>query len=266
MQKEKFIIIPNSKDLSKYSDFKRIILPLDNYSIGFNVSFSVNEINEISKSKEVYVIVNRFLHMEINSFKLIYNLFYENIKFIIEDIGLTSFISKDRIILYEKHIYSNYSAINYLNELGYNSLVINNDLTIDEINTINEKTNSNIYYFYLVKNNIMYSRRNLVTNYNVKYNYENISSYNLIENVSKKELLINDYDGGSVVRYNKIFCASKYLDKLDKLNLIVDFSYISFEDEKIIIDNILNNDLCDMIQSDYYFLENEIKYKVGDLK
>ena len=41
---------------------------------------------------------------------------------------------------------------------------------------------------------------------------------------------------------------------------------INVHDKKIIIDNLSNKDLCELIDSDYYFLENKIAYKVGDLK
>mgnify|MGYP003443592206 FL=1 len=36
--------------------------------------------------------------------------------------------------------------------------------------------------------------------------------------------------------------------------------------KKMILEHINENCLCDLIDSDYYFLENDIKYKVGDLK
>ena len=35
---------------------------------------------------------------------------------------------------------------------------------------------------------------------------------------------------------------------------------------KMIIKNYDREELCNLILCDYYFLENEIKYKVGDLK
>ena len=34
----------------------------------------------------------------------------------------------------------------------------------------------------------------------------------------------------------------------------------------MILENIDNNKLCDLIDCDYYFLENDIKYKIGDIK
>lgn len=70
---------------------------------------------------------------------------------------------------------------------------------------------------------------------------------------------------GSVVYFDKIFCASKYVDKLN-MNLIINFTNIDSVSEKIILEEYQNTKLCDLIDSDYYFLENDIKYKVGDIK
>lgn len=268
MQKEKYLIIPNKKDLSLYKEygFNTFILPLEDYSIGFDVYFNINEINNLSVDNTIYVMVNRFLHLSISEFSKLYDKFNGCVKFIVEDIGLTDVIDKERIVLYENHIISNYKAINYLKEIGYNNIVINNDLTIDEICEISNKTNSELYYFVISRNDLMYSRRNLVSNYNKFYNLEDTNRYEITEKVSKEKLIITEEKGGSVVKYSKIFCANKYIDKLDKFNLIINFSLINDEDEKIILENYDNKELVDMIMCDYYFLENDIKYKVGDLK
>lgn len=268
MQKEKFIIIPNKKDLSLYKSygFNNFILPLKDYSIGFDVYFEIEEINNLSKDNNIYVMVNKFLHRKIDDFRKLYNNFYENIKFIVEDIGLFDVISKDRVVLYENHILSNYKAINYLNSLGYSSVVINNDLTISELKTIISNTSSNLYYYLISKNDLMYSRRLLVSNYNKYYNLDNTNRYEIVEKVSKEKLIITEESEGSVVKYSKIFCANKYINDLESMNLIINFSLINPDDEKIILENYDKNSLVDMISADYYFLENDIKYKVGDLK
>ena len=75
-----------------------------------------------------------------------------------------------------------------------------------------------------------------------------------------------DEEYGSTVRYHKIFCASKYLESLKDFNLIVDFTNIDDINTKMIIENYNNENLYNLIDSDYYFLEHEIKYKVGELK
>ena len=269
MQKEKLLIIPNKKELKLYEkyNFNTFILPLKDYSIGFDVYFDIDEINELSANYEIYVLVNRLLHMDIYKFKDIYSKFNKNIKFIIEDIGLVNIIDKERLVLYENHILSNYKAINYLASLDINNVVINNDLTIDELKTIIEKCDSNLFYNYVSKNMLMYSRRNLVSNFNKYYDIKDEKdSYLLDENVTHKELHIKEEEYGSVVRFNKIFCASKYISELKSLYLIIDFTNIDDINEKMILENYNQSNLCNLIDSDYYFLENEIKYKVGDLK
>ena len=266
MQKEKYLIIPNKKELKSYSDFNAFILPLKNYSIGYNVYFDIDEINELSKSYEIYVIMNKFLHMKIYDFEKLYPKFNKDVKFIVEDIGLVNIIDKERLVLYENHILSNYKAINYLASLDINNVVINNDLTIDELKEIISKCSSNMFYHYIAKNSIMYSRRNLVSNYNKYYDLDEREEYVLKEKVSNKELEIKEEEDGSIVRYNKIFCASKYLKDITKLNLIIDLTDIDEDSTKIILDNYNKGVLCEMIDADYYFLEHDIKYKVGDLK
>lgn len=267
MQKKEYLIIPNKKELDLYTkyNFNTFILPLDGYSIGFNVYYDVDEINNLSLKYNIYVIMNKFLHRNIEKFRKIYKNFNKNIKFIVEDIGLTDIIDRERLVLYENHILSNYKAINFLDSIGIKNVVINNDLTISELLEIQEKTNSNIYYFYICKNSLMYSRRNLVSNYNKYYNLDNTKEYKLVEKVSKKILDIYEEEDGSVVYFDKIFCASKYIDRLN-MNLIINFTNIDSVSEKIILEEYDKTNLCDLIDSDYYFLENDIKYKVGDIK
>ncbi len=268
MQKEK-IILPNNKDLKIYKKYNinTFLLPLKNYSIGFNVYFNIEEINSLSEKYNIFILVNKFMHKDIYEFNKIYNKFNKNIKFIVEDIGLLEIIDKDRVVLYENHILSNYKSINYLNSIGYKNVVINNDLTIKELIEIQDKTNSELYYFYISKNMLMYSRRNLVSNYNKYFNNNKDDlKYIVKEKISKQIIEVTEEDGGSVIRYNKIFCASKYLTKLNKLNLIIDFTDIDDINKQMILENIDNENLYNLIDSDYYFLENEIKYKVGDIK
>ena len=168
MQKKEFIILPNDKEFKLYNkyDLNTFILPLKDYSIGYQTYFDIDEINELSNDYKVYVIMNKFLHRDIYEFEKIYPRFNNNIMFIVEDIGLVNIIDKNRLVLYENHILSNHVAVNYLSSIGINNVVINNDLTIRELTEINDKTNSNIYYYYTAKNMIMYSRRNLVKNFN----------------------------------------------------------------------------------------------------
>ena len=64
MQKKEYLIIPNKKELDLYTEygFNTFILPLDGYSIGFNLYYSVEEVNKLSLKYNIYVIMIKFLH------------------------------------------------------------------------------------------------------------------------------------------------------------------------------------------------------------
>ena len=55
MQKKEYLIIPNKKELDLYTkyNFDTFILPLEGYSIGFNVYYDVDEINNYVKNATV---------------------------------------------------------------------------------------------------------------------------------------------------------------------------------------------------------------------
>ena len=53
-----FYVIPNNKMILNYN----LILPLESYSIGFDVYYSVSEINNLATTHNVSVIINKFLH------------------------------------------------------------------------------------------------------------------------------------------------------------------------------------------------------------
>lgn len=270
MQKEKYIIIPRSNNLTEYTDkgFGSFILPLKDYSIGYDTYFDIDEINELSNKYNIYVLINKFLHKRIDEFRKLYPKFNNNIKFFVEDIGLTDVIEKERIIIFENHIESNYASINFLYNLGYKDVVLNNDLTITEINEIREKTDSKLYFFLITRNMLLYSKRKLISNYKENYNIDKDDKrYTIFEKVSKIQLEINEEDDSSTIRMRKIFSGNKYIEDLKKIDyLIIDTNSMSDLELKVTLDHYDNSDLINILDTDYQFLENDIKYKVGDIK
>ena len=268
MRKKEILIIPSDKNLSAYK-CNSFILPLKDYSIGFDTYFDIDEINKFSSFYNVSIIINKFLHKDsLENIKKELLKLNDNIKyFFIEDFSLVNYLSKERIVLYPNHIISNYYSVNYLKELGFNNVMVSNELTIDELKTIDKNTSSNLFYMYLSKNNLMYSRRSLLSNYYENYGIKDKENNTLVnESVSNHELLIKEESDGTLIFNNKVFCASKYLNDLDNYNLVINMSNIDEDSKNIIIDNLDSKDLCNLIDSDYYFLENKIAYKVGDLK
>lgn len=267
---EKYLVVPNKKDLNIYLEYNlnNFILPLKDYSCGFDIYYNIDEINEISLKYKTYVIMNKFVHKSVSDFKELYDKFNKNIMFIVEDVGFISIIDKERIILFENHIESNYKAINYLNNIGINNVVINNDLTITEIKEIRSKTNSKLYYFLINRNTLLYSKRKLVSNYNTHYSIKtNSKKYNLKEEVSHHPLMIREEDDSTVINNFKLFSGNKYIDELLDLDyLIINTSTMSDLELKVTLEHYRDKELINILDTDYYFLENDIKYKVGDIK
>lgn len=257
-----FYIIPNNKDIL----LDNLILPLEDYSIGFDVYYKVEEINKLSEKYNISVIINKFMHKtDIENIGGILNKLINIKYFFIEDLGLTYFIPKEKVVISQNHIINNYDSINYFKELGFTSVLINNDLTIEEIKEIISNTSSNLFMYFISKNNLMYSKRHLISSFSDYKNKLLDNKKEISEKVSNYKLLIKEEECGTCIFNSKIFSANKYLDDLTSINKIINLSNINKEETNIILNNFKSKELNKLLEVDNYFLENKIAYKVGDL-
>ncbi len=260
-----FYVIPNNKDVV----FNNLILPLKDYSIGFDVYYTVSEINSLSKKLNVSVIINKFLHKEDikNIINIINELEIDNIKYIfVEDLGLVSLLDNNKVVVSQNHIINNYDSINYFKSLGYSNILVNNDLTINELKEIISKTSSNLFMYFISKNNLMYSKRRLLTAFS-NYKNSDISKKEVItEKVSNHKLIIKEEKCGTCIFNKRIFAGNKYISELSSVNKIVNLSNMDEFETKTILKYMDKVNLSDYIEIDDYFLDNVIPYKVGDIK
>lgn len=260
-----FYVIPNNKDVV----FNNLILPLKDYSIGFDVYYTVSEINSLSRKLNISVIINKFLHKEdINNITNIINeLEIDNIKYIfVEDLGLVSLLDNNKVVVSQNHIINNYDSINYFKSLGYSNILVNNDLTINELKEIISKTSSNLFMYFISKNNLMYSKRRLLTAFS-NYKNSDISKKEVItEKVSNHKLIIKEEKCGTCIFNKRIFAGNKYMSELSSVNKIVNLSNMDEFETKTILKYMDKVNLSDYIEIDDYFLDNVIPYKVGDIK
>ena len=260
-----FYVIPNNKDVV----FNNLILPLKDYSIGFDVYYTVSEINSLSKKLNISVIINKFLHKEDikNIINIINELEIDNIKYIfVEDLGLVSLLDNNKVVVRQNHIINNYDSINYFKSLGYSNILVNNDLTINELEEIISKTSSNLFMYFISKNNLMYSKRRLLTAFS-NYKNSDISKKEVItEKVSNHKLIIKEEKCGTCIFNKRIFAGNKYMSELSSVNKIVNLSNMDEFETKIILKYMDKVILSDYIEIDDYFLDNVIPYKVGDIK
>lgn len=260
-----FYVIPNNKDVI----FNNLILPLKDYSIGFDVYYTVSEINNLSRKLNISVIINKFLHKEDikNIINIINELEIDNIKYIfVEDLGLVSLLDNDKVVVSQNHIINNYDSINYFKSLGYSNILVNNDLTINELEEIISKTSSNLFMYFISKNNLMYSKRRLLTAFS-NYKNSDISKKEVItEKVSNHKLIIKEEKCGTCIFNKCIFAGNKYISELSSVNKIVNLSNMDEFETKTILKYMDKVNLSDYIEIDDYFLDNVIPYKVGDIK
>lgn len=260
-----FYVIPNNKDVV----FNNLILPLKDYSIGFDVYYTVSEINSLSRKLNISVIINKFLHKEDikNTINIINELEIDNIKYIfVEDLGLVSLLDNNKVVVSQNHIINNYDSINYFKSLGYSNILVNNDLTINELKEIISKTSSNLFMYFISKNNLMYSKRRLLTAFS-NYKNSDISKKEVItEKVSNHKLIIKEEKCGTCIFNKRIFAGNKYISELSSVNKIVNLSNMDEFETKTILKYMDKVNLSDYIEIDDYFLDNVIPYKVGDIK
>lgn len=265
------IFIPGNKEQIKTisnNGFNSFILPVENLSIGFSCYFNFEEIEELSKKYDIYLMINRFFHNDLIE-KAIEKLNTINVKgLIIEDLGLITSLKNKNVILFQNHLNMSYESINMWNSLGINNIVLSNELTIEEIREIKEKTNSCFYYNIIGKPNIMYTRRNLLTNYYKNFN-KNSNELNkkINETVSNHELIVKEENYGTAILNSKTFSGYKYYEELSKIAdyLIYNFTELEENEVNTILNNIDNKDLNNLIDVEDYFLNNKIYYKVKDV-
>lgn len=256
----KYIVSINDiNDINKLLDIgiTMFALALKDYSIGYEKSFNVSEINHLKVRK--FVIINRLLDsFEINKLKEIVPILDVE-GFIFEDVGLINVFNELKInkikILYINHFNCNYVSVNcWLNYVD--SVFVSNELTLNEYKIIVTKVIKPITLNVFGYNQVMYSRRLLLSNFYsqnnlLKENNKRISdqSSNVIFN-----LIENDY--GTVGLSEHIFDGRKLLALDNVRYFYINMTNTNLED----IIKFINDESIDNV--DDGFLNKATIYKL----
>ena len=265
MKKNKILInIENLSDIDKYKKIgiNNFLFAVNYFSIGYN-SFDINDIKDLDCNK--YLLINRiFNSSDIDKFKNIVPLLNNFDGIIFEDIGVYNILknSNIKLIWNQNHFATNIISINNWLSL-VNSVVISNELTFEEVKNIIDNVDRPIILNVFGKNNIMYSRRHLLSNFDDYFNIKRDNEVIIRDNISKCEFLVREYDLGSVFFNNTYFNIYKYLNKFNDNNIMYYLIYpfgSSFDD----MVNYINTGDFDM--SDDGFMNKKTIYKLGDKK
>jgi len=264
MKKDKILLCID--DLNDVEYFKELgvtnfLFPLKDYSIGYN-TFSCDEIKKIDGN--AYILANRLLtDDDIDNFLNIE--IPKNIKgFVVEDIGLYE-VLKDKgyeLINFQNHLNNNYKTINYWLKY-FDSLVISTDITREEIETIVSNAIKPLVLNTFGLPMIMYSRRNLVSNYYRHLDQALKKEINIEEKISNSHFFLKESEYGTAVFNNYPFDYRSIIGDLEEPKIryyLINSAYI----DKNVIKRVIMQEKIE--NSTNGFLDRKTIYRIGDAK
>ena len=250
--------INQAKELKEMVD--AYLIPLEQLSINYQKTFTIEEIKEIKKlKKEVFVFINKNIHnnelkkleeilKEIEKIKINGIIFYD-----ISLIELKKELNlKTDLVWHQEHLTTNYATANYYYDKGVKYAYLSSELTKREVEEIKEKYRGKTFVNVFGYLPMFTSRRHLVKNY--------IETFNLKEKGNKiykedKYYYIDDNEKGTTVYSDYILNVKEEI----KADYIVFNSNMIDENEfKEIIKDYKNNKL----KKETGFLYQETIYKV----
>lgn len=266
----KKIMLPNYlvsiNKISDIDEYKKagittFLFALKDYTIGYENTFSVSEINDLNVTK--YVLINTLLNSHsIDSIKnIIKSLNVDG--FIFEDIGLINILNDLHInskkILFMNHFNCNSVSVNTW--LKYvDSVVLSSELTYSEYKYITENVTSPVVLNTFGYNEIMYSKRYLLSNFYSKFNIQGKLSNTIEDQATHIKFHLVESNLGTVALSEHIFNGTRLLNLSNVLFYYLNTSYISLDDTlKFINHGYLEN-------TDEGFLDKPTIYKLrGDI-
>ena len=193
------------------------IVPIDNFSINYDKTFSIDDIKKIKETNnEIFVLVNKNIHnseldtleqllLEIEKLDISGIIFY--------DIALVNMKKKlnlkTPLIWAQEHLTTNYEAVNYWNSKGCDGAFLSSEITYDEVLEIRKNTNCKLFVLVFGYIPMFTSRRNLANNY-IKYFSLNESLGNNKIYKEGKSYPILDKKNGTTVYSDYILNALSY--------------------------------------------------------
>ncbi len=226
-------IIKNVQNISNVT----FLFPIDTFSVGFHKTFKIEKIKE-----KAYIFINRIMdNKTIEDFKKqIKNLPSNILGIVFDDIGILN-VLKDfkslQKILFLNHFNCNYESINaYLDYVD--SVVVSPDITIKEIDEILDHVKKDVVLYTFGHVNIMYSRRTLISNYNINFKTKAPMLSDLEDIITSKKFKIIESLYGTVIYTQEPFNALELRNRKKVLFNLVNTVFLKPEE----VLNIINTD------------------------
>lgn len=234
----KLIVEPTNKD-NLYTDIvDGIILPIEDYSIGSTIYFSLEEIKDIVNNTNIEIFINmnkNLMNEDIsNVTKLLKELDKLNIKGIFYyDISLVQLKKelnlKVDLIWNQTHMVNNYRTCDYYYSKGVKYALLGKEITLEEIKEIINKSKITSMVEVVSIPHVAFSKRKLLTNFYKDLNKEINKDILVEEKVSNSTYEVMEEDNGTSFFLEKITNGTSIIKELYNCNC----KYIIFREYKI---------------------------------
>lgn len=274
----KIIIMPKSTEqIDKLiNKIDGILIGLKDLSVNMPHYFSFFEIKEMIekyKNKEIFVALNKNMHNNDLEYlkEVLKELENKNIKILYYDISLINLKQElnlnIELVFSEEHSVTNYATINYWNSMGANYAYLSNEITLEEILEIKEKSKSKLLVNVLGYIPIFVSERKLINNYLTYFNLDKSNNYYMEKEGKKYYIVENKYDTEVYSNYilNAIDEIKIYKEKNIDYLVFNSFNIEENNFNKIVenIDAITSEEVEKLLtNTDKGFLYKETIYKV----
>ena len=258
------LYIDNLKYIDEYREVgvSTFLFALKGYCVGYNTN-TLEEINNVNISNK-FVLINRVLESKDidNLREILPKLKVDGIVF--EDVGVYNLIKELKLdikmILFQNHFNTNSFSVNFWLD-RVDSVVISNELTYGEIKEIVNNVSKSVVLNLYGYNQVMYSRRLLLSNWSEEFNIPYKNS-NVIEDIAthvRFRAIENEY--GTVMYSDKIFNGKELLDLDNVLYFYVNSMMVEHNELMDYLKD-MNRDRNNM--EDDGFLNKETIYKLKE--
>ncbi len=265
MTNKYLVLVTNLVDIKDYqkAGITAFLFALKDFSVGYANTYDYNDIEALPGDK--YLLINQLLNCaEVEAIEAFLQKPLAIKGIIYEDIAIYQIVKKNNLpyelIYYPNHLLCNQEAVSYWLKKGVDSVVLASELTYNEVRTIVDRFPNKLTLSAFGYQQIMYSRRLLLSNYAIKYNLAKLPVAIIKEPQTGLEFLVIENNKGTVIYNNAVFDGTRLLEKSDVYYYLIDSVFLKAADlisfingEKLLIDNL-----------DQGFLDQETIYRLKE--
>lgn len=217
------IIKPKNIDSIKILEEEiEIILPLEDFAVDYETYFTLEQIIKIKQEnpkRKIYIVINKMMYnydidhlkeilLKLEKIKIEALFFYDlSILKLKQELNLTL-----ELVWNATHMITNYKTCNYYKEKEVNYACLSNEITLEEMLEIREKSSIEPIITLIGYPTVATSRRKLITNYNYTNNYINKDMLIIEELVTKEKYKLIETKHATTFKLNKLINLTSVLN------------------------------------------------------